>query len=537
METNRRDFLKLVGKVTAGCIAFQGLTALRPPLKKNVIFINVDDLRPQLGCYEDSLNLHGQDLIKTPHIDSLANDGVLFERAYCAVPVCGASRLSMLTGSRPYKEPGKSWGRHWAYYSRLDDQAKLEPAGLNHPGNSITLPQHFKNNGYKTLSIGKVYHDINDDNDAWDDKLKLPQETWHNIPAFEIGEGEKDDNYYVDGRTTNYVMNKLDELRNDSFLYCVGYARPHLPFNCPKKYWDLYPEEEIELPPNFTPPVNAPDMSIHNFGELRNYTEVEFRDETEKYVSDEYAKKLLRGYYACTSYVDAQIGRLIKKLKTTKDSEGVTLYDKTVIVLIGDHGWNLAEHNLWCKHANYSTSIQSPLIVRDPEVRGGIKSNALVEYVDIFPTLCDLTGTGRPKSTIDNDGSKFNLHGTSLVPLLGDPDREWKKAVFSRYQFGDTIRTERYTYTEYVDENDNVVGRMLYDLVKDPHENYNIADINPKLVNALSTLLGKGAVGKRNSWRKFVDESRKNMPVVKDLNLPDPVYPKENYPGNGQGRS
>ncbi|NQT26156.1 sulfatase [candidate division KSB1 bacterium] len=536
METNRREFLRLFGTVGVGIVSFQSLTCLKRPLKKNVLFINVDDLRPQMGCYTNSLSLHGQALIKTPHMDSLANDGVLFERAYCSVPVCAASRLSLLTGSRPYKEPGKPWGRQWAYYSRLDNEAQSEPAAINHPGKSITMPRHFKNNRYKTLSIGKVYHDIRDDDAAWDDKLKLPQQTWRGIPAYEIGEGEKDDTYYVDGRTTDYVLKKMDELKNEKFFYCVGYARPHLPFSCPKKYWDLYPEEKIELPPNYTPAKNAPPSSMHNFGELRNYSEVEYMDESKEYVSDEYAKKLIRGYYACTSYVDAQIGRLIDKLKNTRDDQGVALYDKTTIILIGDHGWNLAEHNLWCKHANYNTSIQSPLIIRDPEIGGGKRCSALVEYVDLYPTFCDLIGLGRPVPSTDNDGSLFDLHGTSLVPLMKKPKQEWKQAVFSRYHFGDTIRTDRYTYTEYVDKEDMIVGQMLYDHVKDPHENYNIADLNPKLVAALSVLLGKGPVGKRNAWRSLVDESHQNTPITTALNLPQPIYPENNYPGNGQGR-
>lgn len=535
-KLNVKDFLKVSGIILACLIAFQCQTNRKSPLQKNVLFIIVDDLRPQMGCYEKSLPLHGQSLMKTPNIDYLASEGVLFERAYCAVPVCAASRLSILTGSRPYKEPGKPWGRQWAYYSRLDDEAQSEPAGINHPGNSITMPQHFKNNGYKTLSIGKVYHDIRDDDVAWDDKLKLPQETWRGIPAYEIGKGEKDDSYYVDGRTTDYVIKKLEELKNEKFFYCVGYARPHLPFNCPKKYWDIYPEEEIELPPNHTPAVNAPPASMHNFGELRNYIEVQYRDESQEYVSDDYAKKLIRGYYACTSYVDAQIGRLIYKLKNTKDEQGMRLYDKTIIILIGDHGWNLAEHNLWCKHANYNTSIQSPLIILDPEIEGGKRSSALVEYVDLYPTLCDLVGLNRPEPSTDNDGLIFRLHGTSLVPLLRNPNQEWKRAVFSRYQFGDGIRTNRYTYTEYVDKDDNIVGRMLYDHVKDPHENYNIADLNPELVAALSALLGKGPVGKRNAWRKLVDESRQNAPITTALNLPQAIYPAKNYPGNGQGR-
>ncbi|MEJ2544653.1 MAG: sulfatase-like hydrolase/transferase, partial [Calditrichaceae bacterium] len=150
MKTNRREFIKTFGKVGAAAIAFPNLIDLSLKSQKNLIFIIVDDLRPQLGCYGNALPLHGQQLIKTPNIDRLANEGILFERAYCAVPVCGASRLSMLTGSRPYKEPENPYGRHWAYYSRLDDAAQLEPAGLNHPGNSVTMPQHFKNNGYKT---------------------------------------------------------------------------------------------------------------------------------------------------------------------------------------------------------------------------------------------------------------------------------------------------------------------------------------------------------------------------------------------------
>lgn len=533
---NRRNFLRLSGSLTAATLLLSDMACMKHAVTKNVLFINVDDLRPQLGCYKESLLLHGQDLIQTPHIDSLAQNGVLFENAFCAVPVCGASRLSLFTGSRPYKEPGQAYGRHWAAYSRLDHASKGDPAGINHPGCSVTLPQHYKNNGYKTLSIGKVYHHPYDDEAVWDDLLRLPQAGYKDIPAYEIGEGEKDDLYYVDGRTTDYVIEKLDELKNDKFFYCVGYARPHLPFYAPKKYWDLYSEEDIELPPNFTPPVNAPEQSIHHYEELRNYTGVDYQDASQKYVSEEYAKKLIHGYYASVSYVDAQIGRLIQKLKTTKDDQGISLYDKTTIVLIGDHGWNLAEHNLWCKHANYTTSIQSPLIIRDPEITGGKRCSALVEYVDLYPTFSDLSGLKRPPEAPDNDGSIFNLHGTSLVPLLRNPNQNWKQAVFSRYQYGDTIRTERYSYTEYVDQTDHVVGRMLYDHKKDPHENYNIADLNPELVAVLSELLGKGAVGKRNAWRNFIDETRHNAPIKRRLDLPPAKYPESGYPGVGQKR-
>ena len=151
MESNRREFLKIMSAIGMSAIAFHNFNCAKRSPQKNVLFINVDDLRPQMGCYANSLPLHGQQMIKTPHMDSIADDGVLFERAYCAVPVCAASRLSMLTGSRPYKEPGNLWGRHWAYYSRLDHEIRSEPAGMNHPGNSITMPQHFKNNRLRSL--------------------------------------------------------------------------------------------------------------------------------------------------------------------------------------------------------------------------------------------------------------------------------------------------------------------------------------------------------------------------------------------------
>lgn len=508
--------------VVAGlCIAATTLAET----KKNVMFIMVDDLRPQLNGFTAIPSLHGRSQMKTPILDALSAESTVFQRAYCSVPICGASRLSLLTGSRPYKQPGENWGRHWTYTSRLDLEDSGTPAGTNNPG--VTMPQHFKDNGYKMYSVDKVYHNKDDDAQVWDDLVK-ENHPWRGVPAYEIGTGAKnDDDAYPDGRNTTDVLEKLDTLKDEPFFYGVGFPRPHLPFWAPKKYWDMYPMDEIQLPPNYSLPVNAPRRSIHNWGELRNYSDVEYADSSKEMLSDDYARALLRGYYASVSYVDAQIGRIIEKMKTTYDADGISLYDKTIIVVWGDHGWNLGEHTLWAKHALYNTSTQIPLLIRDPENAKGQVVSKLVESVDLYPTLSELTGIGRPETSADNDGSVFNLHGSSLVPLLEDPDATWKPAAYIRYEKGDSVRTERYAYTEFVDVNDELVSSMLYDLKYDPHENYNIVEYNPELQESLKTLLGGSAVEKRNAWRQLVDESRNNAPLGHSLELPEAVHPED----------
>ncbi len=516
------SFRQLLG--LAGLIALLASpsTAAKP---KNVMMILVDDLRPQLQGFNQVPTLNGQSIMHTPALDQLAREGTIFERAYCSVPICGASRLSLMTGSRPYKEPGQHWGRHWTYTSRLDLEDAGTPAGVNHPG--VTLPQHFKNHGYTLHSVGKVYHNKDDDGSLWDD-LKKEEHAWRGIPAYEIGTGDKNrDDAYEDGRNATDVIAKLDALKDSPFLYCVGIPRPHLPFWAPKKYWDLYPEESIQLPPNYARPINAPNRSIHRWDELRNYSDLAYADEDKTRLTDHYARTLIRGYYASVSYVDAQIERIIEKLKTTYDSAGVSLYDQTTIVVWGDHGWNLGEHTLWAKHALYNTSTQIPIIIRDPDLAGGQRVSALIETVDLYPTLCDLTGIGRPAATVDNDESPFNLHGSSLVPLLKDSSAPWKTAAFTRYILGDSVRTTRYAYTEFVNAKDQVLQTMLYDLQFDPDENYNIVDANPVLQERLSSLLGRGPVGKRNAWRALVDETRQNAPTAAPLDLPEAIHPAD----------
>jgi len=275
-------------------------------------------------------------------------------------------------------------------------------------------------------------------------------------------------------------VRRINELAQSEapFFLAVGFFKPHLPFNAPKKYWDLYDDLEIDLPYNYFPPANAPDEAIHNFGELRNYAAVPKRGP----VSDQMARTLIRGYYACVSYTDAQIGRLLDTLDETG------LAANTIVVLWGDHGWNLGEHTLWCKHCTFETSMRAPLIIRTPEqvkAGKGNSSPALAEFIDIYPTLCELTGVEAPR----------HLEGQSLVPLIRDSTLPGKGFAIGRFRNGDTIRTDRWRYTEYTSGQDggkdSIVARMLYDHSKDPDENRNLAVLPEyeSIVARLSELL------------------------------------------------
>jgi arylsulfatase A-like enzyme len=283
-----------------------------------------------------------------------------------------------------------------------------------------------------------------------------------------------DDSLYKDGITADKSIEDLRRLADQEkpFFFAVGFVRPHLPFNAPKKYWDLYSREEIELPENLRyTPKNAPDASIHNFGELRAYIDVPKKGQ----LSDKMAKSLIHGYYACVSYTDAHVGRLLDEL------EKLGIEDETIVVLWGDHGWNLGEHALWCKHCVYETSMQAPLIIRAPGMPENNRVASLVEFIDIYPTLCELAELPLPE----------HLQGRSLVPLLKDSGAVWKDAAVGRYGIGETIRTDRYRYSEFLDKQGDLIGRMLYDHREDPRENVNIVDRpeHEKLVKYLAEQL------------------------------------------------
>ncbi len=445
--------------------------------KPNVLFIPIDDLRPQLFCY-------GREQMVSPNIDRVAHDGVVFTRSFCQVPVCGATRASLLSGVRPTRD------RFTNYYTWVDEDL---------PG-ALTLPEHFRNHGYVTLSNGKVFHHRTDCAErSWSAEPWHPagiaKESWRNYllpenkaldvahdhrgPPFECA--DVPDNAYFDGQIADRTITDLRRLAKEGepFFLAAGFIKPHLPFNAPKKYWDYYQRDEIELADNPFKPRGAPDAAMHNWGELRAYFDVP----KEGPLPDEMARTLIHGYYAATSFTDAQVGRLLDEL------DALDLRENTVVVLWGDHGWQLGEHSLWCKHCNFETSLNAPLIVSAPWMAGDRRCDALVEFADVYPTLCALAGLPRPD----------HLEGTSFAPLMEEPARPWKPAAFSRYNAGDSIRTDRHLYTEWTDDEGSLTARMLYDHEADPDENVNISEApeNAALVAELSHALHRGWEGVR----------------------------------------
>ena len=459
---SRRTFLAAAAMGLAGCQHWAGQ---KPGKRPNVLFIAVDDLRPQLGCY-------GRRTTLSPNIDRLAAEGCLFERTYCQVPVCGASRASLLTGLLPTRDRFVTW------FARADSEAAGIPS----------LPRHLRDHGYYTVSNAKVFHAPDDSLDAWCERpwhppmgsiywrleasRRLAEANAPNRgPAFEAA--DEDDLCYPDGQIAEKAMSDLCRLgrQDQPFFLAVGFYRPHLPFNAPKRYWDLYDRDEIDLADNPFRPKGAPDAAMHTWGELRQYTGIP----QEGPLSEDTARTLIHGYYACVSYVDAQVGKLLDEL------ERLGLREDTIVVLWGDHGWQLGEHGLWCKHCNFETALHAPFIVRAPNSPGGIRTDALTEYVDIYPTLTELCGLLLPN----------HLHGTSLVPLIHGRHVAGRQAAYSRYHNGDSLRTNQYRYTEWRDKNGECYARMLYDHNRDPHENVNIAayPANRELTDRLSAVL------------------------------------------------
>jgi choline-sulfatase len=465
--------------------------------KPNVLFIAIDDLRPELGCY-------GNTLIKSPNIDRLAKSGMVFNRAYCQQAVCLPSRASLLTGARP--DSTKAWDLSTDFRKALPDV--------------VTLPQLFKNNGYTSQAMGKIYHHGYDDAASWSvptkfpeashgsgnrqvdpDAEKTPLSSKGRGPAAEIVNGP--DNSLHDGQLADMAVATLRDLKlkGQPFFLAVGFIRPHLPFNSPKKYWDLYDEKSIPLATNPFPPKDAPPYAIPSGSEVRSYAGAP----AERHFPDDYARHLKHGYYAAISFVDAQVGRLLDEL----EQQG--LRENTIVVLWGDHGWKLGEHDAWAKHTNFENDTRAPLIISAPRMKqAGTKTDALVEFVDIYPTLAELASLPLPK----------HLEGQSLKPLLIKPDRPWKDAAFSQYPrkvgkkdlMGYTMRTARYRYTKWVDRKDHskVEAVELYDHETDPEENVNIA-AQPNHAEIIQQLDAKWQDG----WQKNkVTQAPKTKPAT-----------------------
>lgn len=422
--------------------------------KMNVLMLIADDLRPELGCY-------GVSNIKTPNIDKLAQRGTLFENAYCNIPVSGASRASLLTGMYP-KLP-----------NRFID---YEAYACKDVPNAISMPRWFKENGYYTVSNGKVFHNITDCAEDWSEypwrvnpdgyghdwaeynkwELWMNSESGKTInpktmrgPFCESADVE--DDAYDDGKATIRTINDLIRLKDkqEPFFLACGFWRPHLPFNVPKKYWDMYEREEIPLADNRFRPKNLP-KEVQGSKEIFSYACVDNTDD------EDFQRKAKHGYYAAVSYVDAQIGKILNAL----DSLG--LAENTIVMFFGDHGWHLGEHNFWGKHSLMERATHVPLIVRAPGMKKG-RTFSPVEFVDLYPTLCELCDIPLPKDQLD---------GISFVPILKNLKKKTKNAVYIQWQGGDNAVDKRYNYAEWL-KKDGKKNIMLFDHKIDKQENEN----------------------------------------------------------------
>ena len=452
-----------------------GIPSLDAENKPNVLFIGVDDLRPELNCY-------GETYIHSPNIDRLAAEGVLFNRAYCQWAVCMPSRASLLTGLRPDTFKGVARG----FRSVVPEV--------------VTLPQHFKNNGYFTQSFGKIFHGtwhtayvgnshqdpvswsvprmapspqyyytekgiqaarevFATSDDPWSrDVIRDPNnpDQWkeHFVRAWATEAPDVADETPGDGVITAAAIERMHELtareKQIPFFLAVGFMKPHLPFIAPKKYWDLYDPEDIPPIPLPVPPEGAPDLALTSWGELRAYSDMPKSGS----LTLEQVRHLRHGYAACVSYIDAQIGLLLEELNRLE------IRGSTIVVLWSDHGFKLGDLGMWCKHTNFELDTRVPLIVSSPGLYAGETSNALVELVDLYPTLTDLAG-------LPNYAGN---EGVSFAPILKDPTAPGEEVAFSQYPRGQhvgySIRTARYRYTEWRSKDDlhsNPMAVELYD--------------------------------------------------------------------------
>lgn len=387
--------------------------------KPNVLIFLIDDLRVDLGTYDS-------EHVISPNIDKLASQGIRFDQAYAQQAICGPSRVSLLTGLRP-----ETLGLY-----TIDKKGQLR---ANHP-DVVSMPQLFKENGYKTISIGKVYHASIDDQDSWTTQIKkLPN--FYSVPEnektrFAYEAGDVEDEFYKDGKVARDAIETLKNIKDDKFLMVVGFSKPHLPFNAPKKYWDLYDRDKFSVPSRETPD-NMYRLALTKWNELRSYGGIP----KEGYTDDELTKTLIHAYYASVSYVDAQLGMVMQALEDLK------LRENTMVVLMSDHGYKLGEYGAWNKHTNMQLDTRVPLIISretsHTASKRGLASKALVENIDVFPSIIEATGLPTPY-----------LDGKSLLPLLDNPKLEWDEAAYSLFArgkkyMGVTVTDGSWRYTEW----------------------------------------------------------------------------------------
>ncbi|MCS1407818.1 MAG: Choline-sulfatase [Verrucomicrobia subdivision 3 bacterium] len=457
------------------------LNALEKP---NVLFIAIDDLRPELGCY-------GQSHMITPNLDRLASEGRLFNRHYVQVPTCGASRRSLLTGRRPTKPVHLN-----------NDAVRYAMANETTPDQPESWAHHFKKHGYRTIAYGKISHYpggriYKKDVGNGEGDLEMPK-SWHEVgpsfgkwktgwnaffgyangsgrqretsPPFETA--DVTDDGYPDGLIADQAIEKLREVKDQSFLLAVGFFKPHLPFTAPKKYFDLYPLKDVALSPNPLAPVGIRKESLHQSGEVFNNYGGHPDGAKE---SKAYARQLRRAYFACISYIDAQVGKLLQELNRLRLSE------KTIVIVWGDHGWHLGDHSLWGKHSTFERSLRSALIIRTPNIlQPGVPTNSLVETVDLYPTLVELCDLPRPETS---------LHGKSLCPILRNPTVKTKDSALGFWKGRTTVRTETHRLVTYHDAQPDEIDEELFDHRSDPLETRNVADQHSEIVRQLRALI------------------------------------------------
>ncbi|WP_339868775.1 sulfatase [uncultured Algoriphagus sp.] len=460
--------------------------------RPNVLFIAVDDLRSELGHFENSS-------IITPNLDKLAAEGVSFTKHFVQVPTCGASRAAFLTGKRPSRtaELGNNI---------MQDEFPKKPEGEI----PETFVHHLRRNGYYTIGLGKISHsadgfvygyeeevsDIKELPYSWDEFLfdAGKWETgWNAFFGYADGEnrqsmkkqvkpyeaGDVDDLGYPDGLTAQLAIKKLRELKDSSqpFFLGVGFFKPHLPFTAPKKYWDLYDEDKIPLAKNPEKPQHVANASLQESGEFNGYELGEEKAGLDHVLSNEYARKIKHAYYAAASYSDAQIGLILNELKALE------LDQNTIVIVWGDHGWHLGEQQIWGKHTLFENALNSALIFKIPGSKVSKIDNSIVESVDIYPTLMELVGVEKPN----------NLDGESFASLLNSKNSQKGNVAYSYYHNGISMRTDRYRLTKYFREAEPTIE--LYDHQTDPLESINIAAGNPELVANLMPILEEGNTG------------------------------------------
>ncbi|ELU10885.1 hypothetical protein CAPTEDRAFT_33932, partial [Capitella teleta] len=449
---------------------------------KNVLFITIDDLRPELGFYTGERSIHPD--MHTPNIDALASRSLQLRNNYVQQALCGPSRTSFLTGRRPDTTRVHS---NSLYFREV-------------AGNFTTLPQYFKNHGYHSLGMGKVFHPGSSSGD--DDPLSWSQEfykpefcSWleYEQCVWPVTAKETEDCPLPDVGTADEAIRSLQrfapggEMDGTNFFMAVGFMKPHLPFIFPEEFLDLYPEEEISLPTNPFVPSEYPEVAWGNPQLLLrcgDVTPLNFTGAANETLPEWKQLELRRAYYASVSFVDHQLGRVLDEL------DRLGMRDNTLVSLLGDHGFKIGEHGGWGKFCNFDLSVHAPLMVSVPgDTDHGVISNSLTELVDLYPTLVDAADLP-PITLCPEDSSDVDVctEGASLIPLVADPEAELKSKVFSQYPrerdtvMGYSMRTRRYRYTEWpsfdavtmTPDWNELHGVELYDHENDPDENQNV---------------------------------------------------------------